>query len=757
LRTFLPLARLPLTGDRLDCPKISMFGAIWGGMAKLKVDQAMKRAKAHMRKGEMAEARALYEAILADYPKNERVKTALAELSGPVKVAAFAKGAASGAAEPPAEVFAKLSQAYQAGRLQDVHAMTGQLLSQYGNSGKLWNFRAAVSSNLNLLSDAEQALRNVVRLQPDMVAAKSNLGVILERLGKLDEAEECYRAVIVRTPEFAEAHNNLGNILKSAGKLAEAQACYLNAIARKADYVDAHYNLANTLRERDLLEDARQQYFKTLKLQPKLAEAWYGLGQTMAALKSLPEAVEAYQRALAVKPGYVPAIVEQLREQSHLCDWRACDMFAQHAAQLGITGDAALPFPLLPFEDNPAHQLARSRNFAKSLLPPAAPVSTIKPTSPEGRKIRLGYFSADFHDHATMFLMAGILRHHDRSKFEIFVFSYGKNKDGAQRDQVLDNVDQFFDVRDMPDGDLITLTRAQNLDIAIDLKGYTRDSRLEPFAARLAPLQISYLGYPGTLGCDFIDYIVADPVVIPPEQRGGYQEKIIYLPDCYQPNDNTREISTKAMTRAELGLPEDGFVFCCLNNNYKIMPTEFAIWMRVMKKVEGSVLWLWCNNDVAKANLRASAEKQGVSGDRLIFAGYMPQSEHLARLRHADLFIDTFHVNAHTTASDALWAGLPVVTLAGKQFAARVAASLLSAVGLPELITDTPAAYEELILKLAQNPDMLSDIRTKLAANRQTKPLFDTEGYTRGFEQGLERAFAQRLAGEAFSDIAVNA
>lgn len=728
-----------------------------GRMAKLKVDQAMKRAKAHMRKGEMAEARALYEAVLADYPKNERVKTALAELSGPVKPALGAKGGASGAAgEPPAEVFAKLSQAYQAGRLQDVHAMTGQLLGQYGKSAKLWNFRAAVSSNLNLLDDAEQALRQVVHLQPDMVAAKSNLGVILERLGKLSEAEQCYRAVIAASPEFPEAHNNLGNILKGAGKLEEAQSCYMNAIARKADYVDAHYNLANTLRERELLEDAKQQYFKTLKLQPKLAEAWYGLGQTMAELKSGPEAIEAYQRALAVKPGYVLAMVEQLREQSQLCDWRACDLFDQYGAELGVTGAAALPFPLLPFEDNPAHQLARSRNWAKSHFSAAAPVSTIQPTPADGRKIRLGYFSADFHDHATMFLMAGILRHHDRSKFEIFVFSYGKSKTDAQRDQVLENVDQFFDVRDMSDGDLTKLAREQNLDIAIDLKGYTRDGRLEPFAKRLAPVQISYLGYPGTLGADFIDYIVADPVVIPPEQRSGYHEKIIYLPDCYQPNDNTREISSKPMTRAELDLPEDGFVFCCLNNNYKIMPSEFAIWIRVMKKVEGSVLWLWCNNDVAKANLRAAAEKHGISGDRLIFAGYMPQSEHLARLRHADLFIDTFNVNAHTTASDALWAGLPVVTLAGKQFAARVAASLLSAIGLPELITDTPEAYEELILKLAQNPDMLAELRAKLATNRQTKPLFDTEGYTRWFEQGLERAFAQRLADEAFSDIAVS-
>ncbi|WP_052657392.1 tetratricopeptide repeat protein [Thalassospira sp. HJ] len=725
-------------------------------MAKLKVDQAMKRAKAHMRKGEMAEARALYQAILADYPKNERVKTALAELSGPVKPGAAAKAGSGAAGEPPAEVFAKLSQAYQARRLQDVYAMTGQLLGQYGNSAKLWNFRAAVSSNLNLLDDAEQALRQVVRLQPNMVAAKSNLGVILERLGKLSEAEECYRAVIAASPEFPEAHNNLGNLLKGAGKLEEAQGCYLNAIARKADYVDAHYNLANTLRERELLEDAKQQYFKTLKLQPKLAEAWYGLGQTMAALKSAPEAIEAYQRALAVKPGYVPAIVEQLRQQSQLCDWRACGLFDQYADQLGVRGEAAVPFPLLPFEDNPAHQLARARNWAQSHFSPAAPISTIEPAPADGRKIRLGYFSADFHDHATMFLMAGILRHHDRSKFEIFVFSYGKSKADANRDQVLENVDRFFDVQDMPDGELTKLAREQNLDIAIDLKGYTRDARLEPFTGRMAPLQISYLGYPGTLGADFIDYIVADPVVVPPEQRGGYHEKIIYLPGCYQPNDNTREISAKPLTRAELDLPEDGFVFCCLNNNYKIMPQEFAIWMRVMAKVEGSVLWLWCNHDIAKANLRAAAEKHGISGDRLIFAGYMPQSEHLARLRQADLFIDTFNVNAHTTASDALWAGLPVVTLAGKQFAARVAASLLSAIGLPELITETPEAYEELILKLAQNPDMLADLRTKLAANRETKPLFDTEGYTRGFEQGLERAFAQRLAGEALSDIAVS-
>jgi predicted O-linked N-acetylglucosamine transferase (SPINDLY family) len=299
----------------------------------------------------------------------------------------------------------------------------------------------------------------------------------------------------------------------------------------------------------------------------------------------------------------------------------------------------------------------------------------------------------------------------------------------------------------MNDMEIFELASSDNLDIAIDLKGYTKDMRLSPFANGLAPVQISYLGYPGTLGTDFIDYIIADPILIPEGKRQYYSEQIIYLPNTYQPTDNTRAISGKVITRENMGLPSDGFVFCCFNNNYKISPKEFDIWMCLLNKVEGSVLWLLKSNKWAECYLKKEAKARGISGDRLIFAEKLVNSEHLARHSLADLFLDTFNVNAHTTATDALWAGLPVVTKVGLGFAARVAGSLLNAVGLPELITETEKDYEALILELATNPKKLSEVKEKLANNRLTQPLFNTELYTKHLENGYQQAYQNYFDG----------
>jgi predicted O-linked N-acetylglucosamine transferase (SPINDLY family) len=323
------------------------------------------------------------------------------------------------------------------------------------------------------------------------------------------------------------------------------------------------------------------------------------------------------------------------------------------------------------------------------------------------------------------------------------------------RQRIVGAVDHFIDIREMSTSEVVQLSRDEGIDIAIHRNGYTTNARTELFQKRLAPVQISYLGYPSTLGADFIDYIVADPVVIPDEQRQFYSEKVIYLPDTYQPNDDTREIADTDTTRADFGLPEDAFVFCCFNQNYKISSQEFDIWMRVLKAVDGSVLWLLKSNKWAEENLRQEAINRGVDSSRIVFAERLPQAEHLARHKHADLFIDTFNYNAHTTASDALWAGLPIVTKQGKQFAARVAASLLNAVGLPQLITDTEEDYEHLILELARNPERLSNIRETLSANRRTEPLFDTQRYTKYLEQGLVEAYDLYEAGQRPNDLRI--
>ncbi len=394
----------------------------------------------------------------------------------------------------------------------------------------------------------------------------------------------------------------------------------------------------------------------------------------------------------------------------------------------------------------------RSRTWASEKdRQSALPFPALPQTRPE--RLKIGYFSADFHDHATMFLIAGLLREHDRAGFELFAYSYGRIRSGDWRKRAEGDVDHFFDVADSSDRDVADLARSHGLDIAVDLKGYTEDARSGIFRHRPAPVQINFLGYPGSMGADFIDYIVADPTIIPDDQRRFYSERIIYLPHSYQPNDNTREIAKTDTTRADFGLPEDGFVFCCFNNNYKIGPCEFDVWMRLLDKVDGSVLWLFRSNIWAEYNLRKEAEKRGVDPARLVFAGKLPHPEHLARHKHADLFIDTFNCNAHTTASDALWGGLPVVTKQGKQFAARVAASLLRAVRLPELIAETEEEYEKRILELASAPDKLSSIKTRLAENRMKEPLFDTWRYTRNFEHGLRQAYDLYFEGKPPEDI----
>ncbi|MBF9060890.1 hypothetical protein HKCCSP123_17035, partial [Rhodobacterales bacterium HKCCSP123] len=423
-----------------------------------------------------------------------------------------------------------------------------------------------------------------------------------------------------------------------------------------------------------------------------------------------------------------------------VCDWGEGDGVYHFDVGLGVEGDAVSPFAFLSLEDSALRQQQRSVNRSREIFK-REPLPLPARRSSYPRRLRVGYFSADFHDHATLFLLSGLLREHDAARFEVHAYSYGKRASGGWRQKAEEGVDRFFDVSDLSDDAIVDLARSHALDIAIDLKGHTQHTRSQLFQSRLAPVQINYLGYPGTMGAEFIDFLIADPVVVPKDQREFYSEKVIYLPHCYQPNDDMRSIAETTTTRSDFGLPEAGFVFCCFNNTYKISPREFDIWMRLLSQVDGSVLWLYKANQWAEQNLKREAERRGVAASRLVFADKLPHSEHLARHKHADLFVDTFNVNAHTTASDALWSGLPLVTKQGQQFAARVAASLLHAVDLPELVTTTEDEYEALILHLATHPKKLESIRQKLRKNRLRAPLFNTKRYTRNFEQGLRMAY----------------
>jgi protein O-GlcNAc transferase len=362
--------------------------------------------------------------------------------------------------------------------------------------------------------------------------------------------------------------------------------------------------------------------------------------------------------------------------------------------------------------------------------------------------IRIGYFSADFKEHPVAYLLAKVFEQHNRDKFEIFGYSLQGNTEDELQKRLIKSFDHFNDVSEMSDKDVALISRQDKIDIAVDLNGYTQNSRSGVFAYRAAPMQINFLGYPGTMGAEFIDYIIADQHLIPPKNQKYFSEKQIYLPNTYMPTDNSREFSKRPISRSDMGLPDNAFVFCCFNNNYKITDLEFDIWMRVLSKVEGSVLWLRRSNQLSDKNMIKEAQKRNINASRLVFADRVPMDEHLARHKLADLFIDTFAFNAHTTTSEALWAGLPVVTKMGQGFAARVAGSLLNAVGLPELVTENEQDYEDLIIDLATNPNKLAKVKEKLATNRLSHPLFDTELYTKHLEDGYQQAYQNYFEGK---------
>jgi predicted O-linked N-acetylglucosamine transferase (SPINDLY family) len=428
-----------------------------------------------------------------------------------------------------------------------------------------------------------------------------------------------------------------------------------------------------------------------------------------------------------------------------MCDWRMID-YQTHQIEAAIHSGqkAARPFHVLAWSDDPDLQLRTAQTYCKSLYPASDELGSIR--SDYGHaKLKIGYYSADFHNHATAVLMAELFESHDGTKFEIYGFSFGPNVDDDMRKRVAGAFTQFIDVSRLSDAEVAQLSRELEIDIAIDLKGYTHDCRTGIFSYRCAPIQVNYLGYPGTMGAPYMDYILADHTLIPPALERHYSEKVIRLPHSYQVNDSKRSISDRVFNKQELGLPEEGFVFCCFNNNYKILPGTFDCWMRLLNAVDGSVLWLLADNPTVVQNLQEEARRRGVEPSRIVFAPRMPLDEHLARHRLADLFIDTFPCNAHTTASDALWAGLPVLTLMGQSFASRVAASLLNALNLPELIVQSPQDYEKTALELALHPEYLAQIKVKLQRARNESPLFKGASFAKQLESAFEEMHRQHL------------
>ncbi len=617
--------------------------------------------------------------------------------------------------------------------------------------------------------EALEHLQAACRLRPAWAAAHFNRGLVLRALGRREEALAAYREAASLDPGLVEAPFNAGNLLRELGRREEALAAYAEALARRPTYAAARANRADVLlalgRPREALEEAEA----ALALDPRCKEAWVNRGLALDRLGREREALASYERAAALAPAFAApwvnagdVLLRQGRaEQAALCfeeawrrdpthpllagsrlharlavarweGWR--EETAALVRELEAGRPASAPFCLVALPVPRALQRQAAERFTAAQWPARSGAPAVLR---RGGRIRVGYFSSDFREHATAVLVARLFEVHDRERFEVYGYSYGPDDGGPARRRILEAFDRAFDVRGLSDAEVAALARRHGLDVAVDLKGLTEGARLGIFAHRAAPVQVTWLGYPGTTGAPFLDYLLADPVVVPEEHLADYTEQVVHLP-CYQVNDDRRPLP-EAPPRAALGLPGGGFVFACFNATYKINPEVFDVWMRLLAQVEGSVLWLLDPGEEAAGRLRREAEARGVAPSRLVFAPRRPYGEYLARFRAADLFLDTWPCNAHTTASDALWAGLPLVTCRGETFAGRVAASLLRAVGLEELVALEPAGYERLALELARDRERLVSLRRHLEAARTTAPLFDTRRFARSLEAAYER------------------
>jgi predicted O-linked N-acetylglucosamine transferase (SPINDLY family) len=572
-----------------------------------------------------------------------------------------------------------------------------------------------------------------LKSNPGSADCHSNRGNALRDLGRLDEAVASYDKALQLKPDFAEGHCNRGNALRDLRHLDAAVASYDKAIALQPDLAEAWSNRGAALHDLGRLDEAVASYDKTIALNPNFAKAWSNRGNALRDLKRLDAAIVSYEKAFALNPNGKFVFGDLLLSRMQVCDWQD---FSQSVGRLSEKierrEEVAAPFVVLASVDSPLLHKQLAELHAQSTYPP---VETARPRKNAKRdRIHVGYYSADFHNHPTAYLIAELFEQHDKSKFEFTAFSFGPDRQDAMRQRLSAAFSRFIDVRQKSDSDVARLSRELRVDIAVDLKGFTQDNRTNIFAERCAPVQVSYLGYPGTMGAPYIDYIVADQTVIPEGAERYYTEKVVRLPGCYQVNDSTRPVSDRIFTRAEIGFAEADFVFCCFNNNYKIQPATFDGWMRILGKVAGSKLWLFESNVLAAQNLRKEAAARGIDANCLEFAEHLPLADHLARHRLADLFLDTLPYNAHTTASDALWAGLPVLTRMGDAFAGRVAGSLLTALALPELITSTEQEFEERAVELATNPAKLGELRQRLANNRSASGLFDGALFARHIE-----------------------
>jgi predicted O-linked N-acetylglucosamine transferase (SPINDLY family) len=732
-------------------------------------DLTLKQAGAALYAGQFAQALTLAQP-LADSPQPRVAATALHVVSlaltrlGRTEEAESASRRLLERDPANAPAWVNLSTA------QEAAGRTDEAIDSLTRALQIDPDRAPAHFNLGLLyvkrqdwTQAERSFARAIELAPDRPEPYCQRAEALIRLNRCVEAQHVLQVVLKRHPLLALGWSLMGAAHQKLGQTPQALACYRKAQTltdNRAAQAAAFANMATLIKNQDInlaLQHAR----RAVELEPDFPGVQAILASLLIDDGQADAAYQAAQRERDQHGDNPFALSLLTRVSSERCDWRMGDdqLAALRQALQGETADTACgfinPFVMLRFPFSLAElQRITQAHTARAFAQPQSVTAEMRARhvgKPRPQRLRIGYFSADFHNHATMFLMAGFFEAHDKSRFETIGICHGHysdEPDDTMRARAKQTFDRFISVADKTDLEIAELARELDIHIAVDLKGFTLSNRLGAFVQRAAPIQMHYLGYPGTLGMPgVIDYLVADPVLIPQASRPFYSEKIIELPDSYQVNDRQRASDPVVPSRLELGLPEDAFVFCCFNNNYKITPEVFGLWMQLLQDLPSSVLWLLADNDAAARNLKQAAQDAGIDPGRIIFAQRASLSQHLARQARADLFLDTWPYNAHTTASDALWVGLPVLTCMGETFASRVGASLLTACNLPELITDTPQNYLARAKALAHDPQQLGAIRRKLQDTRLTVPLFDTARFTRHLETAYDLAWERFTQG----------
>ena len=611
----------------------------------------------------------------------------------------------------------------------------------------------------SIIKDYKNSIKNfeeAIKIKKNYKEAFSNLGNVYVEMKDYERALEKFNLSTQISPINPIEYNNIGNIYFELKNFKKALENFDKALNIDKNFALSYYNKAKTYKEINNNEKAVINYEKAILLNKNFSEAYKNLGNVYLDLKILDKSIYNHQKALKINPNISFLEGTILQSKCGICDW---ENFSENKNLLEkniLSGKkSSNPFSTLLIYDSPHLHKKSSKIFFENEYNRNG-IKEILKELPSNKKVHIGYYSSDFHNHATMYLMANLFEMHDKSKFQTYAFSFGQDDNSEIRDRVSKTFDKFLDVRLKTDEQIVDMSRELKIDIAVDLKGFTLNNRFGIFVKRCAPIQISYLGYPGTMASNCIDYLVADRTLIPEENKKFYTEKIIYMPNTYQVNDPTLKVSKKKFERKELGLPDNGIVFCCFNQNYKILPDMFSIWIEIIKKVENSVLWLMSDNPISETNLKKKFIKNNISENRLIFASRMPHREHLSRLKLADIFLDTFPYNAHTTASDALRVGLPVVTLKGQSFASRVASSLLNSLDLNELITNSDNEYKKLAIKIAENLSLLQEIKKKINNNISNKPLFDAKLFTQHLEKAYLIALQRLKKNKSVDDIEID-